>query len=339
MELTYECPGCGRVDRVSPGRRRPRRSPARSAARPASCRREAVDGRRSLRRSCPCVRDGGPVPPEGLPAGARAGDRGRRVRGQHGLLVLRRPVPALLVLLASAALDMVLFYVVPDVTICYRCLSQYRGAGANPGGRFAPFDLAVGERYRQERLRVEELRAGRRPPGDAGPLNARSDAPPLPSRSPSPTVDERRARIHDDLRGLIAASCCSSRSSAPPYALDASLYEIDPLGVVVPRTEDDLVAAVRYAAENAIPLHARGAGTAWRARASGRAWSSTSAATSAGSSRSGPRRVVVQAGGGPRRPERPARPAGPADRPRPERVGVLHHRRDDRRRTPPGPAR
>ena len=68
------------------------------------------------------------------------------------------PIPAYLVLLASALIDMVLYYRVPDVTICYRCLSQYRGAGANPGGRFRPFDLAVGERYRQERIRVEQLR-------------------------------------------------------------------------------------------------------------------------------------------------------------------------------------
>jgi hypothetical protein len=69
------------------------------------------------------------------------------------------PIPAYLVLLASALLDMVLYYRVPDVTICYRCLGQYRGAGSNPDRRFQPFDLAIGERYRQERLRVEQLRA------------------------------------------------------------------------------------------------------------------------------------------------------------------------------------
>ncbi len=46
-----------------------------------------------------------------------------------------------------------------------------------------------------------------------------------------------------------------------PYAHDASLYEIDPLGVVVPRSEDDVVTVARYAAENGIPIHPRGAGT------------------------------------------------------------------------------
>ena len=70
-----------------------------------------------------------------------------------------RPVPALGILLISALADMALFYLVPDVTICYRCLSQYRGVGSHPSGRFRPFDLAVGERYRQERMRVAEIRA------------------------------------------------------------------------------------------------------------------------------------------------------------------------------------
>ncbi len=68
------------------------------------------------------------------------------------------PVAALGILLGTALLDLVLYYVVPEVTICYRCLGQIRGAGRNPEGRFRPFDLAIGERYRQERLRVAALR-------------------------------------------------------------------------------------------------------------------------------------------------------------------------------------
>lgn len=69
-----------------------------------------------------------------------------------------RPTAALLVLLAWALADMALYFRVPDVTICYRCQSQLRGPGSNPGGRLETFDLAIGERYRQERLRAEELR-------------------------------------------------------------------------------------------------------------------------------------------------------------------------------------
>ena len=88
-----------------------------------------------------------------------------------------RPLFTYLVLLASALLDMVLYYRVPDVTICYRCLSQIRGAGSNPENRFHPFDLAVGERYRQERRRIEELQK----PGG----NVESSSPSPRSNPPS----------------------------------------------------------------------------------------------------------------------------------------------------------
>ncbi len=97
-------------------------------------------------------------------------------------------------------------------------------------------------------------------------------------------MDERRARIHDDLRGLIDGELLFEPIERAPYALDASLYEIDPLGVVVPRHR--ATTSSRWSAtptEQAIPLHPRGAGRAWRARRSGRASSSTSAAISGGS--------------------------------------------------------
>jgi hypothetical protein len=68
------------------------------------------------------------------------------------------PIWTYLVLIISIAIDFVLYYKVPDVTICYRCLSQYRGPGANAQERFKPFDLAIGERYRQERIRAQQIR-------------------------------------------------------------------------------------------------------------------------------------------------------------------------------------
>ena len=74
-------------------------------------------------------------------------------------------------------------------------------------------------------------------------------------------MDESRARIHDDLRGILGGELLFEPIERAPYAHDASLYEIDPLGVVVPRTREDLSALVRYATENSIPLHPRGAGT------------------------------------------------------------------------------
>jgi hypothetical protein len=162
LELTYECPGCGAVGSVP--------DVARAASVACRCGRtralhaEAFDDRGLA--ACPWCATPDLYLQKDFPHGL----------GLAIVLVgfvvstmfwyVYRPVAATAVLLATAALDLVLYYLVSDVTICYRCLGQYRGPGANPGGRFAPFDLAIGERYRQERLRVEELR-GR--PGTAGP--------------------------------------------------------------------------------------------------------------------------------------------------------------------------
>jgi len=74
-------------------------------------------------------------------------------------------------------------------------------------------------------------------------------------------VDEQRARIHDDLRGLVAGEILFEPLDRASYALGAGPYEIDPLGVIVPRTPEDVAAVVRYASENGIPVHARGAAT------------------------------------------------------------------------------
>src|SRR5262245_2717766 len=45
------------------------------------------------------------------------------------------------------------------------------------------------------------------------------------------------------------------------YSTDASVYQIVPLGVVLPKSEADVVAAVKACAEHRVPLTARGGGT------------------------------------------------------------------------------
>jgi FAD/FMN-containing dehydrogenase len=45
------------------------------------------------------------------------------------------------------------------------------------------------------------------------------------------------------------------------YATDASLYQVEPIGVVVPRTRADLAAAVAIAAEEGVPIVPRGGAT------------------------------------------------------------------------------
>jgi len=74
-------------------------------------------------------------------------------------------------------------------------------------------------------------------------------------------MDEQRTRIQDDLRGLIAGEIRCDEVFLQLYSSDASLYQIRPLGIVRPRSAADVAACVKYASENSIPIHARGAGT------------------------------------------------------------------------------
>jgi hypothetical protein len=156
MELTFECPTCGAVGNVLPIESTPVVT-CRGCGGTRALRAEAF-GPEGLRSCAWCPTDDLYVQkdfPQGLGlAIVVAGFAVSTVFWYYEM-----PIPAYCVLLASALLDMFLYYRVSDVTICYRCLGQYRGSGSNPGGRFMPFDLAIGERYRQERLRVEQLRA------------------------------------------------------------------------------------------------------------------------------------------------------------------------------------
>jgi hypothetical protein len=62
---------------------------------------------------------------------------------------------AWVILLGSAAVDGLLYYgIVGDVVLCYRCGCQHRGGSSRA---FDPFELATGEKYRQERIRREQL--------------------------------------------------------------------------------------------------------------------------------------------------------------------------------------
>jgi FAD/FMN-containing dehydrogenase/Fe-S oxidoreductase len=55
------------------------------------------------------------------------------------------------------------------------------------------------------------------------------------------------------------------------YSTDASIYQIEPTGVVLPRTQADLIAAVEIAAKYKIPILPRGAGTSLAGQAVGQA--------------------------------------------------------------------
>lgn len=55
------------------------------------------------------------------------------------------------------------------------------------------------------------------------------------------------------------------------YSTDASIYQIEPLGVALPKTQDDLIAAVELAAKYRIPVLPRGSGSSLAGQAIGQA--------------------------------------------------------------------
>jgi FAD/FMN-containing dehydrogenase len=65
------------------------------------------------------------------------------------------------------------------------------------------------------------------------------------------------SQLTRELRGEVLFS----RADRGRYATDASIYQIMPIGVAVPRDQEDLLSALEIARSNQIPILARGAGT------------------------------------------------------------------------------
>src|SRR5262249_9051673 len=63
------------------------------------------------------------------------------------------------ILIGSAVFDGLLYLWVGDVIVCYRCQAHYRQAPPQPDR--PPFDLGIAERYRQERIRRDQLKGSK----------------------------------------------------------------------------------------------------------------------------------------------------------------------------------
>ncbi len=74
-------------------------------------------------------------------------------------------------------------------------------------------------------------------------------------------VAELRKRFRGDIRQDLASKLL--------YSTDASIYQIEPAGVLIPRTREDLQSAVELAAAHHVPVVARGAGTSLAGQAIG----------------------------------------------------------------------
>ncbi len=76
-------------------------------------------------------------------------------------------------------------------------------------------------------------------------------------RKISPGDSALATRLKREVRGDVLFDAASRGR----YSTDASIYQIEPVGVVVPRTEEDALVAFRIAVEEGVPVLPRGGGT------------------------------------------------------------------------------
>ena len=79
----------------------------------------------------------------------------------------------------------------------------------------------------------------------------------MTTRPIQPGDSKLAARLRREMRGEVLFDAASRGR----YATDASIYQIEPVGVVAPRTEEDALTAFRIALEEGVPVLPRGGGT------------------------------------------------------------------------------
>ena len=77
------------------------------------------------------------------------------------------------------------------------------------------------------------------------------------------------SRLQRDLETHTTGEVRFDRISRALYSTDASVYQIEPAGVVLPRSREDLIRIVRICAEHGMPLTLRGGGTSQAGQAIG----------------------------------------------------------------------
>src|SRR5260370_16636851 len=74
-------------------------------------------------------------------------------------------------------------------------------------------------------------------------------------------IDQKRAALLGNLRKNVDGEVRFDEGARKLYSTDASIYQIEPLGVVLPRSVAALQTAVQIALEMHVPIVPRGGGT------------------------------------------------------------------------------
>lgn len=149
MNVTYSCPGCGQAARAG-------LSPADATLVCLACQRQialpadAFDGQQ-LRRCVICPSTDLFVRKD-FPQRLGVAIVAVGIVGSSIAWGYTYTIATFAILLATALVDVVLYLIVPDALMCYRCGAQYRAAEGM--ARHGPFNLETHERYRQQAARM-----------------------------------------------------------------------------------------------------------------------------------------------------------------------------------------
>ena len=83
----------------------------------------------------------------------------------------------------------------------------------------------------------------------------------LPILEESGPDEHALARIARDLSNHLLGEVRFNAHDRMLYATDASIYQVEPLGVVIPASVDDAARAVQFCAQRGLPILPRGPGT------------------------------------------------------------------------------
>src|SRR5258706_1715742 len=72
---------------------------------------------------------------------------------------------------------------------------------------------------------------------------------------------EVMAQLESELQGRISGEVRFDEMTRGLYSTDASIYQISPVGVVLPKSQDDVRATIEIAARHRVPILPRGSGT------------------------------------------------------------------------------
>src|SRR5437868_13073496 len=82
-------------------------------------------------------------------------------------------------------------------------------------------------------------------------------------------TEMKRAALARHLAKQLQGEVRFDSTSRRLYSTDASIYQIQPLGVIIPKTTEDIVVTVQIAAEMHVPITPRGGGTSLSGQAIG----------------------------------------------------------------------